>query len=164
MGDRKLDHCKHGHEFTPDNTWYTRTGGRRCRECQRLRNRQWKSRQATGRPPGRPVVTEDSRRQRIAWVDLDALWELVRNPDPKQRWRDWRNCRPEHTDWFFTERTPEGARLRKKAADLCAGCPVRVECLAASIHDQWAYVGGTSANDRKVLRVVMYEHLREEVA
>lgn len=164
MGDRRKTHCKHDHEFTPENTWVDRRGNRRCRECQRLRNRQWKKGQATGRPPGRPVITEESRRRKIAWVDLDALWELVQNPDLKQRWRARRNCRPEHTDWFFTERTAEGARLRARAKALCEGCPVRLECLSANIHDQWAYVGGTSANDRKVLRVVMYEHLREDVA
>lgn len=29
-------HCKHGHEFTPDNT-VPQKGGRDCRECRRLR-------------------------------------------------------------------------------------------------------------------------------
>ena len=32
-------HCKHGHEFTPENTRATRQGGRACRACHRERQR-----------------------------------------------------------------------------------------------------------------------------
>ena len=32
-------HCKHGHEFTPENTQYVKNG-RQCRECGRQRNRE----------------------------------------------------------------------------------------------------------------------------
>jgi hypothetical protein len=28
-------HCKHGHEFTPDNTWLDRMGWRHCKACNR---------------------------------------------------------------------------------------------------------------------------------
>lgn len=28
-------HCKHGHEFTPENTIIRKTGGRRCRQCEK---------------------------------------------------------------------------------------------------------------------------------
>src|SRR6266705_4808100 len=30
-------HCTHGHEFTPENTKYTRRGDRRCRTCAKIR-------------------------------------------------------------------------------------------------------------------------------
>lgn len=33
--------CKHGHEFTPENTWICSRGFRNCRECQRQRCRQY---------------------------------------------------------------------------------------------------------------------------
>ncbi len=42
-------HCKHGHEFTPENTYNIRTGGRACRACHRLAEseRQRRLRQST---------------------------------------------------------------------------------------------------------------------
>lgn len=33
-----VTHCKHGHEYTEDNTYRDKRGHRYCRECQRLRN------------------------------------------------------------------------------------------------------------------------------
>lgn len=33
------DYCKHGHEFTPQNTYITTAGHRQCRECHRAANR-----------------------------------------------------------------------------------------------------------------------------
>jgi hypothetical protein len=33
---RKLTHCKHGHEFTPENTIITKQGWRRCKTCKNL--------------------------------------------------------------------------------------------------------------------------------
>lgn len=35
---KHLTHCKHGHEFTPENTGHPKNGGRRCLRCQKLRN------------------------------------------------------------------------------------------------------------------------------
>jgi hypothetical protein len=35
-------HCKHGHEWTPENT-YQSTEGRMCKTCVRLRARAWRS-------------------------------------------------------------------------------------------------------------------------
>lgn len=32
-------HCKHGHEFTPENTIIRSNGGRKCRQCQREANK-----------------------------------------------------------------------------------------------------------------------------
>lgn len=32
-------HCRHGHEYTPENTWRTSAGRRRCRRCTLDRNR-----------------------------------------------------------------------------------------------------------------------------
>jgi hypothetical protein len=34
-------HCKQGHEFTPENTYTSPSGGRRCRQCQRDWSARW---------------------------------------------------------------------------------------------------------------------------
>ena|SRR3990167_5950618 len=34
-------HCKHGHEFTPENTGIRPNGYSRCRECDRIKSREW---------------------------------------------------------------------------------------------------------------------------
>ena len=39
-----VDHCKHGHEFTPDNTHITNNGRRYCRACGRDRNHVYQGR------------------------------------------------------------------------------------------------------------------------
>lgn len=38
-------HCKHGHEFTPENTHIRPNGTRRCRECNRIMNSRFPTRQ-----------------------------------------------------------------------------------------------------------------------
>jgi hypothetical protein len=40
VGARSQTHCKHGHAFTPDNT-YTDRGWRRCRACTLAGNKLW---------------------------------------------------------------------------------------------------------------------------
>ncbi len=35
----RVTHCKHGHEYTPENTWIGRTGESICRTCSRARYR-----------------------------------------------------------------------------------------------------------------------------
>lgn len=36
--NRNKTHCKHGHEYTPENTYYKKNGGRDCRTCQKIAN------------------------------------------------------------------------------------------------------------------------------
>lgn len=33
--------CKHGHEFTPENTWICKNGWRHCKECGRIKGRRY---------------------------------------------------------------------------------------------------------------------------
>jgi hypothetical protein len=42
-GRREWTHCQRGHEFTPENTYQTKTGARRCRRC--VRELKWLRRQ-----------------------------------------------------------------------------------------------------------------------
>lgn len=37
-------HCKHGHEFTEENTYVYRNGGRKCRECARIHQARYQER------------------------------------------------------------------------------------------------------------------------
>jgi hypothetical protein len=41
---RAKTHCKHGHEFTPENTRTNSSGGRMCKECGRRSWREWAER------------------------------------------------------------------------------------------------------------------------
>lgn len=44
-------HCKHGHEFSPENTYITKSGGRACRTCRYLGKKRWREeRRAKGIP------------------------------------------------------------------------------------------------------------------
>jgi len=43
--NRARTHCKHGHEFTPENTIYDSEGARGCRQCRRASFRRWYARQ-----------------------------------------------------------------------------------------------------------------------
>lgn len=74
----RLTHCKRGHEFTPDNTYRTASGGRRCRECKRLLQRGGK-----GRGRGRFTEQDSERCQDcglmvgVWWSAADTLWAAV---------------------------------------------------------------------------------------
>jgi hypothetical protein len=45
LNSRKT-HCRHGHEFTPENTAIDANGNRQCRACHNLRTRRRRQRQA----------------------------------------------------------------------------------------------------------------------
>lgn len=73
---QKATHCKHGHEFTPENTWvHKTTNHRHCRTCARIRNRLnagWTREQAESipkTPPGEtPVNGKTDRRRKTELV------------------------------------------------------------------------------------------------
>jgi hypothetical protein len=43
-GSNVRTHCKHGHEFTPENSIYHKRGGRNCRICNNLRHKKYRQR------------------------------------------------------------------------------------------------------------------------
>lgn len=53
-------HCKHGHEFTEENTYRVKTGGRHCRACHAITNRRQNV-----------EITSAIQRQ---WVNPPKLW------------------------------------------------------------------------------------------
>ena len=46
---RAATHCKHAHEFTEENTYWSKAGKRHCRTCDRLRHRQYKAAKVAAR-------------------------------------------------------------------------------------------------------------------
>jgi WhiB family redox-sensing transcriptional regulator len=67
-------------------------------------------------------------------------------------WRDGAVCAQTDPELFFPRAGDAAANARAKS--VCAGCPVRAECLEAALADPslegiW---GGTSARDRGALR------------
>lgn len=73
-----------------------------------------------------------------------------RRPEPT--WRRLAACRGYPVELFF----PVVGQDPKEAKTICAGCPVREECLAEALavpvaydHGVW---GGTSAKERQALR------------
>jgi hypothetical protein len=65
---RTKTHCKHGHEFTPENTYVQRTGGRSCRMCSRRYGLAWIARSGRRKPrelkPCGTVAAYERHRQR----------------------------------------------------------------------------------------------------
>ena len=45
-------HCVHGHEYTPQNTYFRSSGKRFCAECQRIRSRETHQRRQVNRRAG----------------------------------------------------------------------------------------------------------------
>lgn len=69
----RLAICKHGHEFTPENTYVEKRGARHCRECMRQRLRDARAVAREGVPDGRARVGGQCRNgHRIAEVGLTA--------------------------------------------------------------------------------------------
>jgi hypothetical protein len=64
----KKTHCKHGHEFTPENTGVQAGGrGRRCRTCVR-QNREARAQRAKDDP----IVLERIRKYKREWARAKA--------------------------------------------------------------------------------------------
>lgn len=65
-------------------------------------------------------------------------------------WVDQAACKGADLDLFYNEGL--GANTAKKTAlRICAGCPVRMDCLNYALHtdDGWAILGGTTPRQRR---------------
>ena len=58
-------HCKHGHEFTPENTWRNAQGHRWCRECNRLNQKT----QRTADPDRLNRTKKETQNRRLYGID-----------------------------------------------------------------------------------------------
>lgn len=50
----RLTHCKHGHEFTEENTVHRKSGGRGCRACSRIAKRRHEAKRRQKHAPEKP--------------------------------------------------------------------------------------------------------------
>jgi len=69
-------------------------------------------------------------------------------------WREKALCRGMDTNFFFPLLGVNIKQVREIKA-ICAKCPVKVECLNIAIEqdiDNHGFFGGTSANERRVIR------------
>lgn len=84
---------------------------------------------------------------------MSASTQEVLRADPR-RWRDFAACRAVDPEIFF--RTTNDGVPNKEAEAVCAGCPVRVQCLEyAMTHPDTARYGvwgGLGHNDLRRLR------------
>jgi WhiB family redox-sensing transcriptional regulator len=128
------------------------------------------ARQHSGTAPGEPASTGSAalpagRYEHLA-ADLDDLADV-----PTEVLADWvagrGRCLWETTfgdppDWFL-EAEPD----RELATRLCAGCPVRSECLEfelrAAGEDTVGVWGGLNAEDRRALLTVWRARRRDEI-
>lgn len=72
-------------------------------------------------------------------------------------WQYQAACRGPHSSIFYppaqVERRIEKRRREERAKEVCAGCPVRLDCLdhAVTIGEQHGIWGGLTAKERRTL-------------
>lgn len=90
----------------------------------------------------------------VAWMMSPGHGEVLPSlEDFLQRpaWHQRAACRGEGTETFVI---PHGAQYEPRARELCAGCPVRPECLEVALADSelvgmW---GGSTPTERRAMR------------
>ena len=80
---------------------------------------------------------------------MTAASEFVRQFAPAP-WMADAACRG-LTDLFFPERGGDAVKQAAHAKAICAGCPVRTECLdhAIATGERWGIWGGLTADERR---------------
>ncbi len=77
------------------------------------------------------------------------------HPEPVRAWRDRAACRDVDPELFYPA-AEDGPSLRAQvtaAKAVCAGCPVRVECLAEALaRIPYGVAGGLTEHERRQLR------------
>jgi len=76
--------------------------------------------------------------------------DTTAQPGSSSRWQDEALCAGMDPDLFFPERGDMETVNAAKA--VCAGCPVRSECLELGIHEKFGIWGGTTERERRILR------------
>lgn len=90
---------------------------------------------------------------REEFLDADITWPVPASPVPGvTHWSGKAACRGHH-GLFYAPDGPESARAKEireaKARSLCAACPVRAACAAASRGEHWGIHAGVTEDDRE---------------
>jgi hypothetical protein len=90
-------HCLRGHEFTPENTWISKRGGRECRACRKVRN---------GTPEKKAAKSDYDRQYRAVNFKKRAIQEKA-----------WRDANPEKMaayarNWYLNNKDLAFAQAR----------------------------------------------------
>lgn len=82
------------------------------------------------------------------WLDASTLTQLL-NINPPE-WARRGVCAQTDPDMFY----PHQGEHARAARQVCAGCPVRDECLdwALTHHERWGIWGGFTARERRGMR------------
>jgi hypothetical protein len=128
----QVTHCKRGHLYTEENSYYPPgkgPGARACRRCMQERQAEARARTMRAREPG-----------------FDPLVPLFQ-PD---RWVGEAACRDAEWPTFFPERGEDAGAAKA----ICARCPVREACLDYALRWNITYGvwGGLSEKQRRRLR------------
>ena len=131
-GVDQVTHCKHGHVYTPENSYVAPGKGPGARICRQCRPERQEARRAT--PDGR-------------WGEV---LELAVRPFEPATWRDRAACVGAEREVFFPT---QGEDVRRAKA-VCAACPVRADCLDYAMRWDIRYGiwGGLSEKQRRRLR------------
>jgi WhiB family redox-sensing transcriptional regulator len=73
----------------------------------------------------------------------------------EDEWRHQAACAGEETDLFFPVGTsPAAIAQAHEAKKVCAGCPVRLDCLKWAIDtaQEWGVWGGLTEDERRVMK------------
>ena len=97
-------HCKHGHRFTPKNTYVHPSGFRVCMTCKRETNRKWgrrwtEAKQRLRAELGRPYIPPAERTH----CPEGHPYDQVR----PEGWRGCSICRKESAKWSYDNRTEQ---------------------------------------------------------
>ena len=72
------------------------------------------------------------------------------------QWTDTPACRGTNTEMWFAEDSEPGYREANLLKRICAGCPVKQECLEYSLHHSvQGYWAGTTPRKRQELRKLL---------
>jgi WhiB family redox-sensing transcriptional regulator len=79
---------------------------------------------------------------------IDHLTIIVEDCNKQAHWRKHAACRGMDTNLFYPEAGYNGHRKQRQAQAVCAGCPVRDECLQALGAYRGGIVGGQTTAQR----------------